>query len=231
MPSLPSGGRVGTSRPFGGVPAIGAVFTERSGRLERHFCTASVVDSPGGDLAVSAAHCFDETSGPVVFVPGYDRGATPYGVWRVTAVYTSPAWRATRDEDDDVAFLRLAPAPDGVPIQDVTGAERLGTGGAARSYVQVVGYPSSLDRPVWCANWTGGFGPAQLRFDCGGYTLGTSGGPFLTDVSGPTDEGTVIGVIGGYEQGGDTADVSYSVAFGPAVAGLYRTAISIPRPG
>src|SRR5262249_13527628 len=78
--SVPSGGHGDTNRPFGGVAAVGALFTEVSGRLGRHFCTASVVDSPGGDVAVSAAHCFSQSSasGPVVFVPGYDKGAAPY---------------------------------------------------------------------------------------------------------------------------------------------------------
>ena len=32
----------------------------------------------------------------------------------------------------------------------------------------------------------------------------------------------MIGVIGGYEQGGDTDAVSYAAVFGPNVAGLYR---------
>lgn len=224
--SLPSGGQSGSNRPFGGVAAVGALFTEHSGRLGQHFCTASVVDSPGGDLAVSAAHCFDQASGPVVFVPGYDNGATPYGVWRVTKVYASRAWRQAQDPDDDVAFVRLAPAPDGVPIEDVTGAERLGTDRSSRTYVQVIGYPDVTDQPVWCANWTDSFSPTQLQFNCGGYSLGTSGSPFLADVSGPEAEGTVIGVIGGYQEGGDTADVSYSVAFGTTVARLYRTAVS-----
>lgn len=224
--SLPSGDRPGSDRPFGGVAAIGALFTEHAGRLGQHFCTASVVDSPGGDLAVSAAHCFDQASGPVVFAPGYVNGATPYGVWRTTRVYTTRAWQATGDPDDDVAFVRLAPAPDGVPIEDVTGAERLGTDWASHTYVQVIGYPNTMSQPVWCVNWTDGFSPTQLRFNCGGYTFGTSGGPFLAAVSGPAGEGTVIGVIGGYQQGGDTSDTSYSVAFGPAVARLYRTALS-----
>jgi hypothetical protein len=224
--SLPSGGRASSNRPFGGVAAVGALFTEASGRLKQHFCTASVVDSPGGDIAVSAAHCFSTVSWPVVFVPGYDKGATPYGVWRVTKVYTAQAWQSSQDPDDDVAFLRLAPAPDGVPVQDVTGAERLGTGWPAHTFVQVIGYPDVADQPVWCANWTDGFSPTQLRFDCGGYTFGTSGGPFIAAVSGPVGEGTVIGVIGGYEQGGDTPDVSYSVMFGPTEADLFRTAVA-----
>ena len=225
-PTLPPGGQSGSNRPFGGVAAIGALFIEHSGRLVQHFCTASVVDSPAGDLAVSAAHCFDKGISSVVFVPGYNNGATPYGVWRVAKVYTPQAWRAMEDPDDDVAFARLAPARDGVPVENVTGAERLGTDWASRTYVQVIGYPNGMSQPVWCANWTDGFSPTQLQFNCGGYTFGTSGGPFLTAVSGPADEGTVIGVIGGYQRGGYTPDISYSVSFGPTVADLYRTAIS-----
>ena len=53
-----------------------------------------------------------------------------------------------------------------------------------------------------------------MEFDCGGYTNGTSGGPFLANVHPATGLGTVIGVIGGYEQGGDTPSVSYSARFG-----------------
>jgi hypothetical protein len=73
-------------------------------------------------------------------------------------------------------------------------------------------------------NWTKLFSPTQLEFDCGGYTDGTSGGPFLADVPASSGQGTVIGVIGGYEQGGDLPQVSYSVAFGAAVAVLYQAA-------
>src|SRR6516162_6297864 len=65
---------------FAGTPAVGALFTTSAGKLGRHFCTASVVNSPAGDLVITAAHCVSGTSN-VAFVPGYDRGATPYGVW------------------------------------------------------------------------------------------------------------------------------------------------------
>jgi hypothetical protein len=34
----------------------------------------------------------------------------------------------------------------------------------------------------------------------------------------------VIGLIGGYQQGGDTPDISYSIRFLAAVAALYKTA-------
>ena len=40
-------------------------------------------------------------------------------------------------------------------------------------------------------------GAREMEFDCGGYTDGTSGGPFLGRVNAGTGDGTVIGVIGG----------------------------------
>jgi len=36
----------------------------------------------------------------------------------------------------------------------------------------------------------------------------------------------VIGVIGGYEQGGDTPQVSYSAVLGTNVAALFATAVA-----
>lgn len=217
-----------TGQPFGGEPAVGALFQEKSGKLGAHFCTASVVDSPHGDLAITAAHCVTNVSGQIAFVPGYANGAEPYGVWQVTRVYTDQAWQSSQDPDDDVAFLQLSGTSGAQPIQAVTGAEQVGTGSAAQerasTLVRVVGYPDDADEPVWCVNWTKIFSPTQLEFDCGGYPDGTSGGPFLADVSASSGLGTVIGVIGGYEQGGDTPQVSYASAFGPAVTALYQTA-------
>jgi len=209
---------------FGGVAAVGVLFSENSGRLGTHFCTAAVVHSPHGDLAVTAAHCLSGTPRPIAFVPGYANGQQPYGIWHVTRAYTDEAWQSAQDPDHDVAFLQLSPASDGTSVEDVTGAEQLGTGWAAPTLVQVIGYPNSADLPVLCANWAKSFGPTQLEFDCGGYTNGTSGGPFLAGPSGASGQGTVIGVIGGYQEGGDTPEVSYSAVFGAAVAVLFETA-------
>jgi V8-like Glu-specific endopeptidase len=211
-------------RSFGGVAAVGALFTETDGKLGTHFCTASVVNSAAGDLALTAAHCVYGRPGTMAFVPGYAKGRTPYGVWPVTRVYTDSAWDSTQDPDHDVAFLKLADAPDGVPIENVTGAETLGTGVPAGELVQVIGYPDDADQPVWCAGPAKGFSATQLEFDCGGYPVGTSGGPFLADVDTATGQGTIIGVIGGYQQGGATSQVSYAASFGPAVAVLYAQA-------
>jgi len=213
-----------TAQSFAGVAAVGALFTETNGSLGTHFCTASVVRSAAGDLAVTAAHCLDAIAGTVVFVPGYANGREPFGAWHVAQVYTDSAWRADQDPDHDVAFLRLADAANGASVEDVTGAERLGIGTPAGAPVRVIGYPDGAGEPVSCDGVAEDFSPTQLEFDCGGYTDGTSGGPFLADVDAATGQGTVIGVIGGYQQGGDTPQVSYAAVFGSAVAELYAAA-------
>jgi V8-like Glu-specific endopeptidase len=214
--------RTGVS--FTGTAAVGALFTSTNGKLDNHFCTASVVNSPGGDLAITAAHCVASVSGTIMFVPGYHSGDVPYGMWQVAKVYVDRAWTSSQSQDDDVAFLKLTKPGSTLPIEDVTGAETLATGTGVKQLVQVIGYPDGESEPIYCQNWTSQPMADQLEFDCGGYTDGTSGGPFLTDVSGSTGQGTVIGVIGGYEQGGDVPQVSYSIEFASNVASLYKEA-------
>jgi V8-like Glu-specific endopeptidase len=209
---------------FGGTPAVGALFTTAGGRLQGHFCSASVVDSPGRDLLVTAAHCVTEAGGAAtVFVPGYNDGRMPYGIWRVTRVFLDRNWLSSFDPDDDVAFLVVA-GPGRKKIQNVTGGEVLGLGRPAGQMVSVIGYPEAANVPILCDNQAREFTPTQLEFDCGGYTDGTSGAPLLEHVSPSTGLGTVIGVIGGYEQGGDTPSVSYAARFGPFVADLFKAA-------
>jgi V8-like Glu-specific endopeptidase len=213
-------------RLYNGTPAVGAVFTVGAGgHLGPHFCTASVVASPGGDLVITAAHCVSGAGqARYAFAPGYHNGWAPLGIWIVSDVIVDQAWANSADPNDDVAFLVVKQAGSGRRIQHFTGAERLGTGWSAVQVVQVIGYPDGQPWPITCRGTTRAFGPSQLEFDCGGFTNGTSGGPFLARISPVNGLGTVIGVIGGYEQGGDTPSVSYSPRFGRAVAALYRLA-------
>jgi V8-like Glu-specific endopeptidase len=220
-----------SGKAFSGTPAVGALFTTSGGALGSHFCTASVVDSPTRDLVITAAHCVTGR-GSMAFVPGYDNGRSPYGIWIVTQVIADQAWTSSSDPDHDVAFLVVswagqARAPGGgTRIEDLTGAELLGVGRPRTGLVRVIGYPDSQGQPIACQNRTRAWLAHQLEFDCDGYTGGTSGGPFLADVDEVTGQGTVIGVIGGYEQGGFVAAISYSAAFGPSVRALYATAVT-----
>ena len=64
----------------------------------------------------------------------------------------------------------------------------------------------------------------EALHDAARYPDGTSGSPFLVQMNQATGEGTVAGVIGGYQQGGDSPSVSYSIAFGSNVGTLYQSA-------
>jgi V8-like Glu-specific endopeptidase len=215
------------SQAFAGTPAVGALFTTSAGQLGQHFCTASVVDSPAGDLVITAAHCMTGISGTVDFVPGYNSGTKPYGVWTVTKVYVDQAWSSSSSPDDDFAFLRVNQAGSSVPVEDETGADRLATGTpASHQLVEVIGYPNATNQPVTCQSWLLEPMAGQLEFDCGNYTNGTSGGPFLSEVDQATGQGLVIGVIGGYQQGGYMPQISYSALLGANTAALYNKAVA-----
>jgi V8-like Glu-specific endopeptidase len=217
--------------PFTGIAQVGALFNTSSGSPTSHYCSGSVVSTPEGDIVVTAAHCvYDASSGgpesDIAFVPGYNSGSDPYGVWVPSAIVVSPQWIADSDPDYDVAFLVVHKSGSTTPIQDVVGADTLGTGRSYTALTEVVGYPETTDQPITCTNYTSEFSATQLEFDCDGYPGGTSGSPFLTGVNSLTGLGTVVGVIGGYETGGYSPDVSYSVYFGTAVAQLLTQAES-----
>lgn len=222
---------------FGQTSTVGALFTlTASGQLQNHFCTASVVDSPTGNLIVTAAHCMQgRRAGQVVFVPGYSAGRAPYGVWRVTNVVEDQPWLVSGDPDDDFAFLVVSQRGSQVPVQNLTGGEILGVGEAAGRPVVVTGYPNVQDTPVSCQNTVMAFSATQFEFDCDGFTDGTSGSPLLaqqaaTGSGAPTPAGNtvvVIGVIGGYQQGGDTESVSYAARFSSRLADLYQAAVTV----
>ena len=214
--------------PFRGTAAVGALFSISDGHLGRHFCTASVVNSPGENLLITAAHCLAGRSlspaSGVVFAPGYHNGKFPYGTWTIRTVYVDTAWAQHQNPDDDVAFL-VAGRP-GRHIERHTGAETLMIDQPAQR-VQVIGYPDGRNRPIACTARARNFERAhQMVFDCDDYTNGTSGGPFLAHVNPKTGDGWVIGVIGGYQQGGDSPNISYSPRFFAAVWDLYETAVA-----
>ncbi|MCS0600621.1 trypsin-like peptidase domain-containing protein [Streptomyces sp. LP11] len=202
---------------------VGALFeadADGAGGLSGdHFCTASVVHSPGGDLIVTAAHCMGG-DGDLVFAPGYRDGRAPYGVWKVTRRFLPEGWTSGQDEDSDLAFAAVT-GPDGRRIEDVVGGNRFTPGTATgATAVTVTGYPDSRQVPVRCVNKPAAHSRTQQRIDCPDFTGGTSGSPWVNG------DGQVVGVLGGHEQGGATADVSYSVVLRDEAARLYEDAVA-----
>ncbi|MEV6118104.1 trypsin-like peptidase domain-containing protein [Streptomyces sp. NPDC052109] len=199
---------------------VGALFgADRADKLPGgHFCTASVVDSPKGNLLVTAAHCVDGAASKLVFAPGYRDGQAPYGVWKVGKRYLPDGWAKDKDEDSDLAFVSVENL-HGKPIEDAVGANRFTAGTATgATAVTVIGYPDSRDVPISCTNKPKAHSRTQQRIDCPAFTGGTSGSPWING------DDQVVGVLGGHEQGGSTDDVSYSVVLGKGAAELYKDA-------
>ncbi|MFC1400138.1 MULTISPECIES: serine protease [Streptacidiphilus] len=237
VPAVLAGPRVaataGTSASFTGLPSVGALFGADGAKAadSHHFCSASVVDSPGGNVVATAAHCVvtpgGKTDAPaqVVFVPGYHDKQEPYGEWTSARILVDPRWAADGDPDYDVAFLVVERAGDpSARLSDLVGAQGIAFGTQLPQPVGVIGYPSAAEQPVACHNTLKPYSPTQSEFDCPGYADGSSGGPMLTGIDARTGRGTLVGVIGGYEQGGYTDSVSYASSFGDAVKALYEQA-------
>ncbi|MCL2581505.1 MAG: trypsin-like serine protease [Streptosporangiales bacterium] len=213
-----------TAKRFGGVPTVGALFSAVGGKS--HFCTASVVDSAPGDLVITAAHCVYSKPGGyarhIQFVPGYHDGKRPYGSWPVRKITVASGWRESQNPDLDVAFLTVGRA--GTRVQTRTGGLRLGVSRPYRQAVEPVGYNDTDSRPVRCRTRSFEFRSGQRELYCRDFWDGTSGGPWITGFNSRTGDGTVTGVIGGYEQGGDYDWASYSPYFGSAIGALFRQA-------
>jgi V8-like Glu-specific endopeptidase len=205
---------------------VGALFTlDSDGTLGSHFCTATVVDSPTGNVVVTAAHCLrGQRAATLAFVPGFHKGAAPLGVWAVTRIVVDTAWANSADPDHDFAFLVVHRAGVRSSLEALTGGERIGVIDPVGQRATVVGYPAAADTAISCSNSLRRLSSTQLEFDCGGYTNGTSGSALVVNPSPATGLGTVVGVIGGYEEGGRTPSVSYSAAFGASALSLYQVA-------
>ncbi|MFD2469259.1 trypsin-like serine peptidase [Amycolatopsis silviterrae] len=201
-------------------PAAGALFSGGN-----HFCSASVVHSPTGDLLLTAAHCVGGDVSGVTFKPGYHDGLAPYGTWQVTAAVVADGWKSSSDPDLDFAFLKVA-QPGPASLESRTGANQLGTNQGFSHTITLTGYPNGAEQPVVCTGTTTQSDTYQQRVACPGFPDGTSGGPWVIDQDPDTGTGTVIGTIGGYQTGGDTPDVSYSAYFDDDIAQLYKSAIS-----
>lgn len=222
---IPSGAGAGgavKAQTFEGIPKVGAVFFSVGGVVSAHYCTGSVVHSGSGDLIVTAGHCvynkiFGGWQDHIVFVPGYHDDIAPYGLWVATTAYLNAQWVSNQDPDGDIAFLKVRKSGGGSQtLESLTGADTLAVTPGYENPVSVVAYPLTAAKPVGCGIDTKKFSDTQLELDCAGLPDGASGSPFIASGN------RLVGVLGGYEQGGNNPDISYSIYFTDRVAQIYR---------
>jgi len=219
--------RTATATMFSGTATVGPLF--RSASSTQHFCTASVISSPQGDVLLTAAHCVEGSGAGYVFAPGFHNGISPYGRWTVTAAYLDPAWLANENPERDFAFLTVAPKwIDGrrLEIQQVTSANQLGLRAIAGQDVTIPAYPGGGDNnPVICTVPLHYDGPYP-SFECNPYVGGTSGAPWLVHTR---NGSVVVGLVGGLHQGGCYSFISYSPVLGHAAQQTYERAAAGDR--
>lgn len=214
------------ARATSGSAVVGALFF--SNGAGRHYCTASVVDTPKRNLLITAAHCLYNPGSHawnrhIVFVPKYSQGRRPYGTWPVWLMVADRRWIESGDEDADYGFAAVQ-VIRGRRIADVVGANRLLVGEGYTNRVTIIGYPSKADspsdRPIRCTAGTARQADHQMRFDCRGFVGGTSGSPWIEGYDDRTQTGYVIGTIGGYQKGGVYDWRSYSPLFDDGISRL-----------
>ncbi|MET9292048.1 trypsin-like peptidase domain-containing protein [Streptomyces sp. NPDC003077] len=235
----------GKGQYFGGIRTVGLLFFMRDGKatpqaMEAHFCTASVVQSPGRNLILTAGHCIGGSN--AVFIPQYKQGKSaeqqPFGAFPLDRWFRDSRYPANLrgpQSDLDFAFGRVKPNSARKPVETaVGGANKLTRTPSYNTTVTVIGYPHHKHNPgdqaIKCdrAATTRLTGYQQMRMDCAGFYGGTSGSPWLLDFNTATGTGKVVGNIGGWNGGGraDNSDrISFSPFYGDDIFKLYDDAV------
>ncbi|MER7764918.1 trypsin-like peptidase domain-containing protein [Streptomyces sp. NPDC097619] len=232
----------GPARPPRAFPAVGVLMADGE-----HWCTASVVDSPKGNVVATAAHCVSPAGedgepgevahdglaiGKLSFAPGFTgegAGERPLGVWKVSSVHVDDRWRLYGEDTADYAFLTVEPDASGRTVQQVVGAGEAPEpdwDSAEDREVTVVGYPEEEhnpeNRPVSCTTRSSADEDEEgmLYINCPGFWTGTSGSPWMADRGGKGRPGRLIAVL----SGGDTDADSTAAPLDEGARALYEAA-------
>ncbi|WP_218941333.1 serine protease [Salinispora sp. H7-4] len=173
--------------------ATGKVFFTKSSGGD-YVCSASVVNSPSGQLVSTAGHCVHDGGKDSdgwhknwIFLPAYDDGPDlTTGIWASVAKFTFVGWSQNEKRQYDVGFVVTGTAPGAGAIRDVVGAHGLILD-FPYGKVTEISYPVNFhngERPFFNVDDS-----AELRDDVfvGIDTPsegGASGSPFLTDYNG-----------------------------------------------
>jgi V8-like Glu-specific endopeptidase len=227
--------------------ANGTVYGEYliEGKAEDYQCSGSVIDSPQGDVVLTAGHCvIDPETGAVarqiVFVPGYREGEAPFGVFAATNFVTTPEWSSTAggadpDEAGDLTLLVLAPNTEtGASVEATVGALSIAFEQPREQTYTQWGYPgeSPYNGEILYSHTTPYAGvdssyPAAVRpiKIASDFTAGASGGPWTI---GPASAPTVLSLTDYYYEG-DPRHL-YGAYFGSAARNAYEAAAGVVVP-
>ncbi|GHH08474.1 trypsin-like serine peptidase [Streptomyces lanatus] len=165
------------------------------------YCTATAVRSRNRSTVMTAGHCVQLPASPenhysnMVFVPGYNEGERPYGVYVVRAIAVPRSW--AQDARNDVAAVVVDERPGGESLTDEVGEQAVAFDREPGATVTVFGYPDSQEQRgehlMYCAGTTSKAPDGTQRVRCP-MEGGSSGGPWLAGFDRRTGRGTLVSV-------------------------------------
>lgn len=112
-----------------------------------YVCSATIVHSEARNVAWTAGHCVFDSGGTeqfvknLIFVPAYEDGTAPYGVWPAEALTTTAEWEANGNINFDLAAAALDQV-DGEEIEDAIGSRGIAFEQVRAQFYDAYGYPA-----------------------------------------------------------------------------------------
>ncbi|WP_405140526.1 hypothetical protein OG589_26565 [Sphaerisporangium sp. NBC_01403] len=196
-----------------------------------YVCSASAVRSRNQDVVVTAGHCAKDGSGTWAenwtFVPAYEPGRQPYGVFTARRMFVPEPWSESGDDSYDLGMVAVNPS-GGSHLNEAVGGQEIGfnvpRGGRAFGFGFPADPPYDGRRLIYCAGDLHHDPHSQTR-DQGmrcDLTAGSSGGPWLSSFDPATGQG-VLTSVSSFKYSDDDGTM-YGPYFGDQAKRLFDTA-------
>jgi hypothetical protein len=233
-PVNPAGARAGAPRPapqsFYPHYPVGSPVARTAGKVfftsfgVNYVCSGTIVNTEGKSTVWTAGHCVSDGGAwnyNWIFVPNYDSGSAPFGVWTSYQLWTTSAWFSNNNFANDVG-ASIMYRNGGLRITDYLGGQGIAWNYPIGYYMYAFGYPQAYPFNGCCLveapgyTYDGGGGTIYMLND---MTGGSSGGAWLNWFNGSW------GYINGHNDFKYNAYPQYmfSPYYGNQVASLYNS--------
>ncbi|WP_245580144.1 trypsin-like serine peptidase [Arthrobacter castelli] len=169
------------------VSHIGKVFFTLGGA--DYVCSANSVVSDNENTVATAGHCLKDGAGAwaskFAFVPAYQNGEAPYGVWAATALYATSQWERSGNISYDTGFAVVSNPNGSASLSDTVGASGVAFNQPRGLEYKAFGYPAGPPyNGAYLYSCSGtaiqdSFGQSQSQGIPCDMTGGSSGGPWF----------------------------------------------------
>jgi V8-like Glu-specific endopeptidase len=196
-----------------------------------YVCSAGAVKSQNMDVVVTAGHCVKDGVGAWAenwtFVPGYESGHRPYGVFTARRMSVPERWSENGDDSYDLGMVAVDPSGRR-HLNEAVGGQEIGFNTPRGTRAFGFGFPADPpydgEHLIYCAGGLHG-DPHNQTHDQGmrcDLTAGSSGGPWLSSFDPATGQGVVTSVSSfKYSDDGSTM---YGPYFGDQARQLFEAA-------